>query len=241
MKSEVVKVKLRRMLDFLLTLCFFGNMKLLFSLLKTEGLSSYIENAFLFKCARHGYGKGLIIEIGCYRGRSTIALGLGSKFGGREKIHVIDPLEDLEVRETFLKNIKLSYLSDYIIPNFRKSEDAVAEFNSRIRLLFIDGSHKYEDVKKDILLWKDNLIEGGIIAMHDYLPENHAFHLPDVNKAVEEDIINSDDFIVEGHVDSILFASKKTSKNKQIFSRFNKFHKIRECLKSSIDKSWFRC
>lgn len=242
MKSVNIKIKLRRALDFLLTLLFFDNIRLFFSLLRIKkGTTSYVENVFLFRCARDGYGKGLIVEIGSYTGRSTICLALGSKAKRREKVCAIDPLEDLKIRELFIKNIQRTRVEDYITINYKKSEEAVRDFNSPIRLLFIDGSHKYEDAKKDILFWKHYLIEGGIIAMHDYLPKGHLSYLADVNRAVDEFIINSDDFIVEGHIDSILFASKKKSKNKQIFNRFNKFHNTRKYLKSLIDKSWLKC
>lgn len=241
MKLVNIKVKIRRILDFLLTLFFFNNIKLLLSLLRVEGVSSYVENEFLFKCASDGYGKGLIVEIGSYKGRTTISLVLGSKAKKREKIYAIDPQDDLRIREIFIKNIKRAKIEDCIIVNYIKSEEIISNFNFDIRLLFIDGSHKYEDVKKDILLWKDYLIDGGIIAIHDYLPEDHLSHLPDVNRAVDEFIINSDDFIVEGVIDSILFASKKIAENKQIFGLFSNFNKKRRFLKSLIDKSWLKC
>ena len=237
MKLANCKIKIRRALDFLLTLSFFGNINFLFSLLRINGLTSYIENEFLFKCASDGYGRGLIVEVGCYHGRSTIVLGLGSKSKGREKVYAIDPLQDSQARNSFLKNIKRVKLQGYIIPDFRKSEEANAEFNSDIRLIFIDGSHNYEDVKKDILLWKRFLVDGGIIALHDYLPKNNPCYVDGVHKAVEECIINSDDFIVEGCIDTILFASKNKSENKLIFRPFNKFHKTRQYLKSLIDRS----
>jgi predicted O-methyltransferase YrrM len=196
---------------------------------------------FLYKCARDGYGEGLIVEIGSFKGRSTISLAMGSKIKGREKVFVIDPQEDISIRELFIKNIKKSGVEDYVVSNFVKSEEIIKKFNFDIRLLFIDGSHIYEDVKKDILLWKDHVIDGGIIALHDYLPEKHSCHHPDVNRAVEEFIVNSDEFIVEGNIDSILFVSKNNSKNQEIFTVFNKFTKKRKYLKSLIDKSLLRC
>ncbi len=241
MKLANIKVKIRTSLDFLLTLFFFRNVRLLFSLLRVQGLSSFVENEFLFRCSSDGYGEGLIVEIGCYRGRSTISLALGSQAKRREKVYAIDPHNDLENRELFIKNIKGERVEDYVIADHRKSEDVIAQFNSDIRLLFIDGSHIYEDVKKDILLWKGCLIDGGMIALHDYLPEDHPLHRPDVKRAIDEFIINSGDFIVEGCIDSILFASKAKSKNKEIFGRFSKFHEIRRHLKSLLDRSWLRC
>lgn len=40
----------------------------------------------------------------------------------------------------------------------------------RIDLLFVDGSHKYEDVKKDIAGWVSKVLPGGMVIFHDYTP-----------------------------------------------------------------------
>ena len=237
------KGKIRRALQFLFTLVCFGDFKLLFSLIRVGelgNLTSFIETNFLYRCAQDGYGSGSIVEIGSFKGRMTICLALGSQLKRREKVYAIDPLVDDKIRSQFVKNINKAKVDDYIIPLFKKSEEAVRDFDSPIRLLFIDGCHEYEEVKKDILLWKKHLIEGGIIAMHDYLPENYPNFLAGVNKAVNECIINSDEFIVEGCIDSILFASKKRSKNKHLFEHANKINKLRAYLKSKLDKTLLR-
>ena len=39
--------------------------------------------------------------------------------------------------------------------------------NSELDFLFIDGSHKYKDVKKDYEMYGGLVREGGIIAIHD--------------------------------------------------------------------------
>lgn len=243
MGMKVFKAKIRLMLQFLFAVFFCGDIQFLFYLLqasKSGGLSSFIETGFLFRCAKKGYGKGSIVEIGSFKGKTTIALALGSKFKKRERVYSIDPQENMGIRQIFLDNIYRAKVHDYVITNFKKSQDVAADFNSPIRLLFIDGCHEYKSVKQDILLWKDYLIEGGIIAMHDYLPDNYPAYLVGVNKAVNECIVNSPDFIVEGCIDSIFFASKKKSENKRIFSHFNKAHKVKNIFKGWLDKSWFK-
>ncbi len=40
--------------------------------------------------------------------------------------------------------------------------------NETIDFCFIDGSHEYEDVKKDILAYLPKVKKGGILAGHDY-------------------------------------------------------------------------
>jgi hypothetical protein len=47
------------------------------------------------------------------------------------------------------------------------SEEAARGWNKPIRLLWIDGDHRYESTKVDLQLWEPYLAEGGILAMHD--------------------------------------------------------------------------
>ena len=37
-----------------------------------------------------------------------------------------------------------------------------------VDLLFIDGSHDYDSVKSDTLLWEPKVMRGGTILFHDY-------------------------------------------------------------------------
>lgn len=48
-------------------------------------------------------------------------------------------------------------------------------FHRDIHLLFIDGSHRPEDVLKDVAGWSPKVVIGGILAFHDYerTPEEH--------------------------------------------------------------------
>jgi predicted O-methyltransferase YrrM len=234
------KVAIRQSLDFLLTFAVFGNAKLLRAIRQVEGLSSYVENEFLFRCAREGFGKGLIVEIGCYKGRSTIALASGSKSRNREKVYVVDPLREGSWREEFLKNIREAGLEDYVIADFRRSEEAVKDFKGAVRLLFIDGSHEYKDVSGDILFWKEFLIEGGLIILHDYFPKGHRYYIEGVHRATEELIEHSPDFIPEGWLDSTFFASKKVSQRPGFFESFNAYNKVSVFVKSLLDLSFLK-
>ena len=48
------------------------------------------------------------------------------------------------------------------------SADACAGFDSgSVGLLFVDGSHRYDDVVRDIELWKPRLSDGASVAFHD--------------------------------------------------------------------------
>ena len=57
--------------------------------------------------------------------------------------------------------------------NIRKSsDDFFKENNSNFDIVFIDGLHTYEQVKKDILNSVDCLLDNGIILVHDCMPDS---------------------------------------------------------------------
>ncbi|HAJ57179.1 MAG TPA: hypothetical protein DCL35_05355 [Candidatus Omnitrophica bacterium] len=243
MNIVAVKERVRRALNFIFALFYTGNVRFLLYLSRKGGLgtvSSFVENSFLFECACNGAPQeGAVVEIGSFKGRTTISLAYGSYLKNREKVYAVDPQEKHEVKQLFLKNIRNSGVQAYISPIFKISEDAAGDFHGPIRLLFIDGCHEYGYVKKDILLWKGLLSEGGIIAMHDYGPQSFETFAKDVCRAVKECIIDDPDFIVEGCVDSVFFASWKVSRpeNRKIFERYKKIEKKRAYLKLRLDKS----
>ena len=233
MATTKAKVKIRRIFQFFLSLILFRNFKILSIMFRIKSTTSPIEAFFLYECARDAYGEGAIVEIGSFHGMSTIVMATGSKQRQREKVYAVDPLLDVTIRSIFTENIKREKVENYIFPCFMRSEEFAEDFNEPIRLLFIDGCHEYEEVRRDILLLKDYLIDGGIIALHDV-------NLESVCKAVDECIVNSDEFIVEGRIGYILFASKIVSKNKALFCRFVRLNKIRSTLKAMLDKTWLK-
>ncbi len=59
------------------------------------------------------------------------------------------------------------------------SEHVVQAIPEVLDFVFIDASHDYENVYKDITLWSPKVRQGGLVCGHD-------IHLPDVKKAVDE-------------------------------------------------------
>jgi predicted O-methyltransferase YrrM len=58
---------------------------------RIEGWLSDSEGEFLYKSARGVSGRGVIVGIGSFKGKSTIWLAKGSKDGDRAKVYAIDP------------------------------------------------------------------------------------------------------------------------------------------------------
>ncbi len=118
------------------------------------------EGELLYRLARNCSGKGVIVEIGSWKGKSTIWLGKGSKDGNHTPIYAIDPntgSSDLKRKfgkiwtfDKFKKNIKRAKVDDLVVPIMKTSEDASKNFDKPIELLFIDGDHDYDLVKKKI-------------------------------------------------------------------------------------------
>ncbi|MEW6295837.1 MAG: class I SAM-dependent methyltransferase [Candidatus Diapherotrites archaeon] len=178
---------------------------------KIDGWLSDIEGEFLYNKAKVCTGKGVIVEIGSWKGKSTVWLGFGSNQGTKTKVYAIDPHNagaDLDVYgkvntlSEFNKNIQKAKLNGIVIPIVKESMEAVKGWNKPIELLFVDGSHKYEFAKKDFLSWSKHLIEGGTIAFHDTL----MFGGP--RKVINEIILGSKKFREFRLVDSITSAEK---------------------------------
>jgi hypothetical protein len=64
-------------------------------------------------------------------------------------------------------NLRKFGVENKVHPIVKKSEDAVKDWNRSIDFLWIDGDHRYKEVKKDFDLWSPFVRAGGIIAFHD--------------------------------------------------------------------------
>ena len=124
------------------------------------------EGEALYDLAKRCTGSGVIVEIGSWKGKSTTCLGLGSRAGKNVRIFAIDPHADYRFGE-FKENIERAGIADLVTPIQSLSQPAADDFHEPIELIFIDGSHEYEDVLEDFDKWVPKVVEGGIVAVHD--------------------------------------------------------------------------
>lgn len=177
-----------------------------------DGWLSDREGIFLYEMASQCTGKGVIVEIGSWHGKSTIWLAAGSKDFSNTKVYAIDHHQGSEETtiarssyntfSIFKQNILKVGLDDIVEPIIMTSEQAWINFSKPVELLFIDGSHVLEDVLRDFLLWQQKLISGGILLLHDFT------YWPTVQKVARWFILNSYLFVSIKLVDSILYAKK---------------------------------
>lgn len=168
---------------------------------RVEGLLGSREGGYLFALSRVGSKMGAVVEIGSWKGKSTVWIAKGSEAVGGAKVYAIDPHFEGTERE-FAENIRRAGVGSHVVPIVKTSEAAVADWKLPIGFLWIDGSHTYEIVRKDFLGFAPYVVPGGVIAMHD------TYSHEGVRKFVEEEVLTSDRFRVIGQFDSILAVRK---------------------------------
>lgn len=148
-----------------------------------QGWASDPELYALFDLAKVCTGKGVIVEIGSWKGKSTVALSLGSKSGRNVPVFAIDPHtgspdhlakrpgETIWTFDEFKKNVESAGLTSTVKP-IRDFSDRVARtWDKPIELLYLDVNyHAYEPGKEDFLTWSNFVIDGGTIALHNTYP-----------------------------------------------------------------------
>lgn len=136
-----------------------------------------------------------VVEVGSFRGRSTCYLAEGARCGKGARVWAIDPW-DLEgnddgkhgyaresTRMVFVRQVVEMDLGQHITPIRGFSTDVAARWSGPpIGLLFIDGSHTYEDVKADFAAWSPHLAPAAVVALDDYGTKPN----PGVTRFVEE-------------------------------------------------------
>ena len=134
------------------------------------------QGSLLCYLAAHPPGTGGIVEIGSFMGRSTVWLACGARQAGPGRVFSIDPhagherpavRPDLDSYAAFLANIRQAGVADLVEPIRDPSQAVARRWNQPIRLLWIDGSHAYEDVLADLEGFARHVIPGGHVALHD--------------------------------------------------------------------------
>jgi beta-1,4-mannosyl-glycoprotein beta-1,4-N-acetylglucosaminyltransferase len=118
----------------------------------------------------------VIVEIGAFMGKSTVYMAEKIKSSNKKiNFYSIDsfvgePTENTDnLYESYLSNLEINEVSHYVKTLKMTSQEALSKFkNKTIKFIFIDGSHKHEDVKADILGFLPKMKDESIMAGHDY-------------------------------------------------------------------------
>lgn len=142
-----------------------------------EGVDGWLplpEARFLRDLARAAHYD--IVEIGCYRGRSTIALCCGALESGR-LVHSVDPHRPAtglyggkfgpEDREFYYRNLLEAGMARQAALINLTSAQAGLSWQDPVGLLFLDGDHAYDAIRRDIDIWNGHVVPSGIVAFDD--------------------------------------------------------------------------
>jgi predicted O-methyltransferase YrrM len=124
------------------------------------------EGEALYELARACRGDGVIVEIGSWKGKSTVCLGLGSRAGNSVPVYAVDPHADYRFGD-FKTNVERAGIADLVRPVASLSQVAADGFEEPIELLFVDGSHEYDLVLEDFEKWVPKVVDGGWVVFHD--------------------------------------------------------------------------
>ena len=140
------------------------------------------QERWLFETALSLPDYAIIVEVGSYKGRSTTALALACRGTGRRVI-AIDTFcgnngDFTEEKDSlnwtggtflheFMANLRKNGLEEYVVPVRGLSHEVAQTWAKPIDMLFIDCSHDYDDVLRDIDLLFPWVKPGGIIGLHD--------------------------------------------------------------------------
>jgi len=182
-----------------------------------EGALAYSEAELLYRLASKCTGRGVIVEVGSFQGKSTIFLGKGSLSASHTKVYAIDPHQGemhksvydyAPTWDQFCFNIEKHGVKDITVLIQNTSEEAARNFTEPIELIFIDGLHDYQSVKQDFLIWFPKVIDGGIMAFHDTCNSHEGSR-----DVAYQYIYKSTKFKNIGLVNSITFAQKTEQTN----------------------------
>lgn len=145
-----------------------------------EGWLTDAQAGALFDAAGDVRPGGRILEIGSFRGRSTIVLATAAHRS--VQIIAIDPhagndrgpqeIRDYEVEaegdhEIFNRNLAAAGVADRVQHVRAFSNEAHGHVDGAVDLLWVDGAHRYGPALEDLRHWGDRVVPGGRMLVHD--------------------------------------------------------------------------
>jgi predicted O-methyltransferase YrrM len=136
-----------------------------------------LEDSELLFAAAASVRSGCIVELGSYRGRSTVALCAGSASRAKAPVYAIEPHEHFvgvkgsvfgpSDRRAFFKTMLTTRFANIVRLINATSQVVTPGWDKPVSLLFIDGDHRYDSVLSDFCAWRPHLVDGAIVIFYD--------------------------------------------------------------------------
>jgi predicted O-methyltransferase YrrM len=143
---------------------------------KVDGWLKLAEAEALFRHAA-AVSAGCIVEVGSFRGRSTVALCAGSSAGAKVPVYAVEPHEHFTGtkggvygpgdRKAFFRTMLATKMTAVVRLLNTSSELVTANWNQKVSLLFIDGDRREESVRRDFLSWAPHLADQAVVIFRD--------------------------------------------------------------------------
>jgi predicted O-methyltransferase YrrM len=145
-----------------------------------EGWLTDAQARSLWEAARAVREGGRIVEIGSFRGRSTIVLASAAPPG--VEVVAIDPhgggdrgpqeitpdaARGEEDFASFRANLQRAGVEHRVRHVRLPSQSALLELQGPIDMLYVDGAHRYRPASADIANWGVRVVPGGALLIHD--------------------------------------------------------------------------
>lgn len=146
------------------------------SALAIEGFTKESELEFLAAVAATMAAGVVVVEVGSWKGRSTVAIAAG--LAGIPGVQLVtvdtfmgDPVwgeqpDPSTVRQEFDENT--SYIPFLKVIQAPSVQAAAQLPDGSVEWVFIDALHDYRSVRTDIAAWAPKVRTGGLISGHDY-------------------------------------------------------------------------
>lgn len=143
----------------------------------TEGWLTAAQAERLWAAATRPRPAGAVVEIGSFRGRSTVVLALAAgavvaidpHAGGDRGPQEIAPDQargDAD-HAAFLASLEAAGVSGRVRHVRRRSADAHGDVTGPVSLLYVDGAHRFGPARADLAGWGGRVAPGGTMLVHD--------------------------------------------------------------------------